>query len=201
MSSIHESMAAEISCWGKWFQAVRTQRPGLYFVAGQTASGKNIVLKITRTLLASSGVRAVDSAGIVEIDAMLKGIVVVHGEVCDVAGMQRVVDLASVGAVVLCSMHARSVRSALWRIRSPMLGESLDVVGPHLRAVMAQILVPKMTQGRTCINELAVFRTALDIQKVLEIGVDHSLREDAGSKVASGIVSRASAERAGVLDR
>jgi len=193
-------IAAEISCWGEWFQSILTQGPGLYFVAGLTGSGKSSVLDATKSLMEGEGRRVIDGAGIVEIDGMLDGLVVLHGEVREVSGLQRAFDLARAGAIVLCSIHATDVRSALHRIMSPVLGGTLDIVGPRLRSVMAQVLVEKYPEGGTCLNEISVFKSVSDVQMVLDSGPLRTLRHDADSKLAAGILTRESVEQADLQD-
>lgn len=198
--SIGEPPNSENSCWGAWVAATDTLLPGLYFTVGLTGSGRHKMLDLTRSTFEAKGVRVVDGCGIVQIDNMLQGIVVHHGELVDVPSLQRAINLSCAGAVVLCSMFGRGVSDALRRLQSPVYGSSMDVVGRHLRAAMAQILIPKIPEGRTCINEIAVFETVAHMQMVLENGVPYSLRNDAEAKIAAGILTRESAEQAGALD-
>lgn len=199
MSTSSASPTADNSCWDEWILAIRARQPGLYWVAGGVGSGKQTVLERTRALLSADGVPTIDGAGIVEVDDMLKGIVVIHGEIRSVSDMQHCVDLAAVGAVVLCTIHGFEVKDVLQRINHSAFGDSFDVVVPLIRAVMTQVLLRSASQGTACVNELAVFQSPSDVQRVLEHGPARTLRNDAEAKLAAGIFTAESARRAGVL--
>lgn len=182
--------------------AVNSMQPGIYCIAGRIGSGVRSALQLTRTAFESEGARVLDSSSIITIDEMLMGMVVMHGDLCDVEDLQRVVNLANAGAVVLCSIHAMDVKGAMFKLlQSPVFGDSMEVVGSFLRAVMAQVALPKLPSGLTCLNEIAVFNTDSELQFVLENGPRRTFRDDADSKIAIGIVTDEAAVLAGVVKR
>jgi type II secretory ATPase GspE/PulE/Tfp pilus assembly ATPase PilB-like protein len=128
--------------------------------------------------------------------------VMLHGDLRDVEDLQRVVNLANAGAVVLCSIHALDVKGAMFNIlQSSVFGGSIEVVGPFLRAVMAQVVLAKLPTGLTCLNEFAAFDTDSELQFVLKNGPLRTFRDDADSKIATGVITDESAILAGASKR
>ena len=202
MSAQSKLTSDEISCWGDWMMAVNSMQPGIYCIAGRIGSGVRSSLQLTRTVLESEGTRVLDSSGIITIDEMLMGMVVMHGDLRDAEDLRRVVNLANAGAVVLCSIHAMDVKGAIFNLlQSPVFGGSMEEVGSLLRALMAQVALAKIPSGLTCLNEIAVFDNNSDLQFVLENGPRRTFRDDADSKIATGIVTEETAVRAGAVKR
>ena len=204
----------------QWRRSI-TSSPGLYLVVGPTSSGCRTTLEASGQYLRSTGRSVFDYRQVRDDPALAPGAragialrhdfeVILFGEIRDADAARDAIQMAEAGIVVIATMHASSVNSALRRLADCDIEDA--ITGHLIKAILVQRLMRIVCQtcsgagcehcrqsgysGRTMVSECV---TATPTQSVRsQVGLDREaprLIDDAIAKCRTGVTDARELER------